>query len=236
MDAQQKFYKSDAWEKFRRVVISERTDADGFVRCAICGKPIVNKKDLIVHHKQELTAANVNDAMIALNPDNVECVHHGCHNKLHGRWQGGNGGWHPKPRQVFIVYGAPCSGKTTWVANHKTDNDLVVDLDSLWQAVTGLPRYEKPGRLKSAVFRLRDELYDVVKYRSGKWQDAYIITGGAMRGDRERLKQLTGATDTVYIEASKADCVARLEERNMNEDAHNAWLGFIEDWFDKFQE
>ena len=231
----QAFYKSGAWEKFRRVVISERTDQDGFVCCAICGKPIVNKKDLIVHHKQELTIANVADAFVALNPDNVECVHHACHNKLHNRWQGGNSGWKPKPRQVFIVYGSPCSGKTTWVNEHKTDNDLVVDIDSIYQAITGLPRYVKPGRLKGVVFRLRDELLDVVKHRSGKWQDAYIITGGALRGDRERLQQQTGATQLVFIEATKQECIERLGNRGFSEEMHNAWAGYIEEWFDKFQ-
>lgn len=235
MDKLQAFYKSDQWEKFRRVVISERTDKDGFVRCAICDKPILNKYDLIVHHKDELTPANVDDAFVALNPDNVECVHHACHNKLHGRWQGGNQGWKPKPRQVFIVYGSPCSGKSTYVQEHKTNNDLVVDLDLIWQAVTAGQPYEKPPRLKGVVFQLRDALYDIVKHRNGKWQDAYIVTGGAMRGDRERLMQLVGGTDLVHVQATKEECIDRLQQRGLREELHNAWLGYIEEWFEKFQ-
>ena len=70
------FYRSKEWESFRRVVIAQSTDpATGFVLCAVCGKPILKKYDLVVHHKQELTEANVNDAMVSLNPDNCECVH-----------------------------------------------------------------------------------------------------------------------------------------------------------------
>lgn len=236
MDKQQAFYKSREWEKFRRVIIAQRTNPDdGFVRCAICGKPIVNKYDLIVHHIKELDSFNVNDATIALNPDNVECVHFACHNKIHDRWQGGNGGYRPKPKRVFIVYGSPCSGKTTWVNSVKTEDDLVVDLDSIWECVTGLPRYHKPSRLKGVVFQLRDSLYDMVKHRSGKWQDAYIITGGALRGDRERLKQLTGATDEIFIEATKQQCKERCANRGFDDAQVEAWFGYIDDWFDKYQ-
>lgn len=236
MDKLQAFYKSKEWETFRRVIISERTDDQGFVRCAICGKPILNKYDLVVHHKEELNEANVVDALVALNPDNVECVHFACHNKLHDRWQGGNGGYKPKPKRVFVVYGSPCSGKSSWVNQVKTDNDLVVDLDSIWQAVTGSDRYSKPDRLRGVVFGVRDCLYDMIKHRSGKWQDAYIVTGGARAGDRERLGALVGATDWVFVDTDKQECFKRLELREMDDENREKWVGFIEKWFDEYQE
>lgn len=237
MDKLQAFYKSPKWEKFRRVIISERTNPeDGFVRCAICKQPIVNKYDLIVHHKDELTIANVDDAMVALNPDNVECVHFKCHNEIHERFQGAEH-WKPKPRKVFIVYGSPCSGKSTWVNECATKNDLIVDLDSIWQAVTTAAPYVKPRKLNSVVFRIRDELYDIIKHRSGKWQDAYIITGGALRGDRERLQQLTNSTDMVYIEASKDECLERCAARFVDDKKlQDEWCGYIEEWFERYQE
>lgn len=112
---QQEFYHSKAWESFRKVIIEQRTDADGFVHCSECGKPILKKYDLIIHHIKELSDANVNDANISLNPDNVEIICFRCHNKVHDRWQGGNGGWKPVPKRVYIVYGSPCAGKSTWV-------------------------------------------------------------------------------------------------------------------------
>ena len=42
------FYKSKEWEQFRKIVIAERTDAEGFVYCELCGKPILKPYDLIV--------------------------------------------------------------------------------------------------------------------------------------------------------------------------------------------
>ena len=50
MMTREQFYKSKQWESFRKVIIADRSDADGFVHCAHCGKPILHKYDLIVHH------------------------------------------------------------------------------------------------------------------------------------------------------------------------------------------
>ena len=47
---QKQFYRSNQWESFRRTFIADSADADGFVHCAHCGKPILHKYDLIVHH------------------------------------------------------------------------------------------------------------------------------------------------------------------------------------------
>lgn len=236
MNTLQSFYKSKEWEKFRAIIISERTDDDGFVICAQCGKPIIHKYDLIVHHKTELTEGNVADVMVALNPDNVECVHFRCHNKLHDRWQGGNGGWRPAAKKVYIVYGAPCAGKSTWVSEVAAVGDLVVDLDSIWQCVSGLERYEKPEALKSVVFELRDKLYDLVKYRSGKWTNAFVITGGARSGDRERLMSRVGADELIFIDTAQDECLKRLEKRGLKGKKHDEWINFINEWFESYQE
>ena len=231
----QQFYKSKQWEVFRQVVIEQRTDADGYVHCAICGKPILKKYDLVIHHKQELSEANVADAMVSLNPDNVECVHFKCHNKLHDRWQGGNNGWKPAKKQVYIVYGAPCAGKSTWVQENATPEDLIVDMDSIWQMISCNSRYDKPAALKSVVFQIRDSLYDIIKYRNGKWQNAYIITGGAMKGDRDRLQQRLGADEIIFIDTPVDVCLKRLEKRSIPEEQKALWQQYILDFFAQFQ-
>lgn len=227
----QQFYKSKQWEAFRQVIISDRTDPDGFLHCAMCGKPIVNKYDLIIHHKKELSEANVNDAMVALNPDNVECVCFRCHNRIHERF-----GFNiPVQKQVFIVYGSPCAGKSTWVHSVAGPDDLVVDLDSIWQMISINDRYVKPAALRSVVFQMRDALYDVIKYRSGKWNNAYIITGGALKGDRDRLMQRVAADESIFIDTGKDECMLRAVQRCKDDAQKKEWISFINDWFDSFQ-
>lgn len=223
------FYKSKEWERFRQVIISERSDFIKKVNyCAKCGKQIVNRYDMIVHHINELTEQNVNDVSVSLNPDNVEIICFNCHNKEHARFG------HEAKKQVFIVYGAPCSGKTTWVNSVAQPNDLIVDMDSLHEAVSINNRYDKNDRLNEPVFALRDALYEVVKYRRGKWHNAFIITGGAMKGDRDRLMNQLNADDCIFIDTSKEECMMRLQQRDMTTEARNKWSRYIDDWFEKY--
>ncbi len=236
MITREQFYKSKAWLTFRSVIINDRTDEDGFVHCCACGKPILHKYDLIIHHKQELTEANVNDAMVSLNPDNVECICFRCHNKVHERFgfnTGASGNVHKK--HVYIVYGAPASGKTTWVYDNATPDDLIVDLDKIWQMISINDMYVKPAALKQVVFQMRDKLYDIIRYRSGKWHTAFIITGGALLGDRERLKQRVGADECVYIDTSYDECMRRVHDKGLPGNEAQTYINYIDDWFDKFQ-
>lgn len=238
MKTRKEFYKSKKWEAFRKVIIEQRTDADGFVHCAVCGKPILKKYDLIIHHKKELSEDNVNDSMIALNPDNVECVHFRCHNQIHERFgynKTSSVGMRSGCKRVYIVYGSPCAGKTTWVHDVANAEDLIVDMDSIWQMVSCNDRYTKPAALKSVVFQVRDALYDIVKYRAGKWHNAYVIVGGALKGDRERLLQRVGADELIFIDTSYEECIKRVEKRVLSDDKLNDWINYINQWFEQFQ-
>ena len=122
------FYQSKEWINFRRVLIDERTNENGEVICAECGLPIYKRYDIIAHHRQELTEDNINDIDVALNPDNIELIHFKCHNKQHQRFDGFR-------QYVYIVHGAPCSGKSSYVNDNAYDDDLILDLDCIWESV-----------------------------------------------------------------------------------------------------
>lgn len=225
---QTEFYKSKQWQRFREIIIDRDTKLDGFVYCAHCMKPIINKYDLIVHHKKELSNDNVNDHMISLNPDNVECVHFKCHNRIHDRFVAGSEHiTHTK--QVYIVYGAPCSGKSTWVEDNATRHDIIVDMDKLYQMISINQKYDKPDALRSAVFSMRDHLYDLIKYRNGKWHDAFVIAGAPRLGDRERLIKRIGADDLIFIDTDKKICLERAKLRGQNH------IDYVNEWFDSYQ-
>lgn len=219
------FYRSQEWAKLLANIKAERLTDEGYLVCEYCGKPIIKAYDAIGHHKTELTEENIFDYNISLNPANIAIVHHRCHNFIHNKL-----GY--KQREVFLVYGAPLSGKSTWVKDNMNEGDLIIDLDSIWECVSGLNRYQKPARLKSIVFRVRDALLDSVKYRAGKWANCYIIGGYALQSERERLIKELGARE-VFIDTSKEECIQRLETaddgRNIEE-----WRGYIEEWFSRF--
>lgn len=223
------FYRSREWEGLLKVIKQERVNADGYLICEQCGRPMLRAYDVIGHHKVELTEQNVNDRMISLNPDNIALVHHACHNRIHDKLAKLT-----RARQVFLVYGAPLSGKTTWVRDNKGDDDYVVDMDNIWQCITGGRRYYKPNRLKAIAFKIRDAELDAVKYRLGKWAQCYVVGGYPLQGERERLAQELGARE-IFIDASKEECLKRLEGLP-DDDGRNKeeWQGYIEEWFRRY--
>ena len=234
------FYKSREWEAFRRTLIAERTNESGFVICAECGKPITAKYDLIAHHVTELTETNCNDANIAFNPDNIKLIHFKCHNRIHVRWQGGE--YKPPRKKVFVVYGAPLSGKSTWVHESMGRNDIVVDLDSIWECVTGKPRYVKPDKLTGVVFSMRDALMNTIRYRAGKWHNAFIITGGAIEADRRYIFESVNADEYKFIDTPIEVCMERLRWRDYSacrewespDKLRREWERYIKEWFEQY--
>ena len=218
------FYISSAWREFRKQLIFERTQSDGFVHDAMTDEPILQEYDIIAHHKTELTLMNMNDASIALNPDNILLVTHKTHNELHARFGYAQG------KKVYIIYGSACAGKNSYVEKVKGNSDLIVDIDNIWQALTGR-RYFKPDSLKPIVFNLYNELKQAVKMRTGKWQRAYIIAGLAHKGERERLIDELGA-EAILINTDKETCLQRLY--NDNERDVEQWTKYINKWFDDY--
>lgn len=223
------FYTSDEWRGFRASLLSERVNLnDGILYDEHNGKPLLNSYDIVAHHKIPLTMQNVNDYSISLNPENIMLVSHRSHNEIHARYG------FDMLKKVYYVYGAPCSGKTTFVRESKGNSDLVLDIDLIWQAVTGGALYEKPDALKAAVFAMRDTLLDIVKTRTGKWERAWVIEGGALKSDRERRISALGAED-IFIQCDKETCLQRLASDNTRELVMEQWREYIDDWFNRYQ-
>lgn len=219
------FYKSKEWWNLLQVIKSERLNDSGEIICEHCGKPIVRAYDCIGHHKIALTEENVNDAEISLNPENIALVHHRCHNYIHNKL-----GY--SDRRVYLVYGSPFSGKSSFVKDSMNKGDLVIDIDSIWQCVSGMDRYVKPDRLRSVVFGMRDSLLEMVKYRRGKWLNAYVIGGYPLSGERERLVKELGAIE-IFIDTNKDECIRRC--LNADDGRYkDEWLPYVLDWWEKY--
>lgn len=212
------FYTSKKWRNFVNALRLERLDDNGQLICEHCGKPIIKAYDCIGHHTIELTDENVNDYTISLNPDNVELIHHRCHNIIHQRFEGFK-------RCVYLVYGSPCSGKSTYVNTVANTDDLILDVDKIWECLSIADKYHKPNRIKSNVFGVRDCIIDQIRTRTGNWRNAYIIGGYPLKSDRDRLCDMLNAMP-IFIDEPKDICLSRA----VNED----WKEYIEDWFEEF--
>ena len=214
------FYKSPEWIAFRNVLINERLSDEGYVICEHCGKPIIKAYDIIAHHcNTYLTEDNVNDVSISLNPDNIQLVHHVCHNHIHDKL-----GYRDK--KIYLIYGAPYSGKHKYIDSISDKSDLIISMDRIWRCIGG-----KDGRKNAIAFKMRDTLLEAVKYRLGKWNNAYIIGGYPLIGERQRLCRELGCEE-ILIDTSKEECILNMihSENDINPGEYKK---YIEDWFEK---
>lgn len=229
------FYRGKAWEAFMRILRIDRADENGIITCEHCGKPIVRKYDCIGHHKTHLTLANVNDATIALNPENVALVHHRCHNEIHERFGFQKPGT-MRPKKVYIVHGSPCSGKTTYAASVAGPADLIMDMDAIWSCISAsniakgmnihAPREPK---LRQNAFAVRNCILDMIRTRCGDWENAYIIGGYPRQAERERMAAIYGA-EMVHIDTPREVCMQRASDRP------GEWMGYIEEYWNSYQQ
>lgn len=218
------FYTSKRWRDFRQVIISERKPI-----CETCGQVIIDPKEIEVDHDPiELTVNNVNDANVALNPENVKIRCHDCHNKRHNRYG-------KTERSVYIVYGPPMAGKMIYVLGNMQRGDLIVDMDRLYTAVSLQGLYDKPDELIRNVFAIHDLLIDNIKTRYGKWRNAWVIGGYPEKYKREQLAEELGA-ELIYIEATKEECLERLAQDNDRKYRQPEYEGYINKWFERYTE
>jgi predicted kinase len=215
------FYKSKEWQRFRDMVIADRLTEDGYTIDEVTGKPIVNKYDIILHHLIFLTEDNVNDYNISLNPELIQIVSHKTHNLIHNKL-----GY--TKREIYLVYGCPLSGKSTYVNTVAEPGDLIVDINSIWSCISVNSIHS--GKLNAVVFKLRDTLLESVKYRVGRWDNCYIVGGYPLISERERLCKELGARE-IFIDTSKEVCLERASKSGYPED----YKKYIEDWWRKFK-
>ena len=210
-------YQSRQWRELRQALIIERG-----LHCQLCGRLVSHPSNLIGDHIEEITPDNVNNPAISLNPDNVQLICEDCHNRKHKRF-----GYNAKA--AYIVYGSPCSGKTAMANQLRQRGDILIDMDRLYQAISGCSLYDKPDNIKTAVFAARDALLDVVKTRNGQWANAFIIGGYPHKAQRESLAKRLGAT-LIYCEATRDECMAKAVGPRAAE-----WKKYISKWFDEFE-
>lgn len=235
------FYRGEDWAAAKTQVLHERIREDGKIYCEHCGQPITkgfnpNKNNnagaIVFHHKIYLTNYNVNDASISINPDNIAILHWNCHNEIHGRFTGGI-----PEKKVYLITGASCSGKTTFVRERIQENDIILDIDDLWQTISGQPRYTKPNSVKALVFAVRDEIKGLIGRGAGTWRNAFIIESLPVRMDRQREVERYKAhnVEIITMQATQEECLQRLYENPNGRDL-KAYEGYIKEYFARYSE
>lgn len=132
---------------------------------------------------------------------------------------------------IEVVYGCPCSGKSTYVQQNAKENDIVYDYDKLLTALSVNENHseiKQPGH--GIVLKIRETILRELK-KDSDINTFYLIT----RWPTDYVKTMLKGFDVKYhyVETTKKDCLDRLEndERRKNK---NAWKEIIETWFKEY--
>ena len=222
------FYSSKEWKNKRLSLLLERRNNQGILYCEHCGKIIVDTRDCAVHHKKPLTPSNVNDVdNISLNDDNLIVIHNECHNEIHERM-----GYSVK--KVIFVWGSVCSGKSSYVRSMAGRNDIILDLDNIYEAISINERYNKPDSIKSMALTIRNTMIEQIKMRA-IFGNAYVISSEPLLMKRERLIQRVNADEVIYMECSQEEALERLYNDPQRTNYIKLQEQFINDFYNKLQ-
>lgn len=218
-----KLYDSQKWRDYRLVFLKANPLCK---HCAQKGKTVAaNTVDHII-------PVRVDDSINFFDSENHQALCEPCHNRKSAqeRW----GKWYDRRAkgthtEVIIVSGPPASGKTYWVSKHKEEGDLILDLDMIWTAITGLPMYEKPNQLTPVVFAIRDTILNTIGEMPGLKRAIILTTNTrtpAMISFMNRHRH-----QLIELEADEQTCVDRIlnDKRRKNKAQH---VQLVRDWFE----
>ena len=127
---------------------------------------------------------------------------------------------------VYLIYGSPCSGKSTYIKEHMKRGDLVCDVDLIYQAISEQNPHDADLYAHEVALQLKNELLDIIRKRDGGWGNAYVVsianTKEKLKTEKERIK----ADECIFIDTPYETCMERAKERPF----YFQWL--IQEWFE----
>lgn len=71
---------------------------------------------------------------------------------------------------IHIILGPPCSGKSTYVREHRAESDVVIDFDKMAQALGSEQKHMAPEDIRAVTFKARDAaISEAIKRKCEAW-------------------------------------------------------------------
>ena len=120
---------------------------------------------------------------------------------------------------LTLVYGPPCSGKTTHVAEQAQRGDLIIDYDAIAVALGSPHSHEHPRSLHPFILHAIDALLE--RTRRSPEVKVWLIKCNPTQRD------VAISTTQTRMATSKQECKRRAVEAGRP----SAWTQLIDDWF-----
>jgi len=230
------WYGTADWKRLRKAVF----DRDRW-RCQMTGKLCVQKHpgpySPVAHHK----TPHKGNHELFWDIDNIQTVSKAWHD---GEGQAGEAG--TKPYTMYpkwlkaslvpltIICGPPCSGKSSYVAKHKAEYDLVIDLDviAVELGAPSLHNWDRDAFLAPAIRKRNDMLGNLSRYKNHN--HAWFIATAAKRSQREWWQRMLEPEDIIILKVTADECARRAQqdsERNADATyiaAREWWMNYKE--------
>lgn len=132
--------------------------------------------------------------------------------------------------KVMLVYGCPCSGKSTYVAQHAADSDFIYDYDALLSATTTQKQHVTERHAAHfALLELRAAFVDAASKET-----AIGCLWLQCRWPTDKIRDILNGyeTEDIFISATKDECYDRLMADDSRPDK-DEWKAVIDAWFDE---
>ena len=127
---------------------------------------------------------------------------------------------------VCLIYGSPCSGKSTFINERIGDGDIVCDVDLLYEAISGKEAHDADLYAHETALLLKDHLLDIIRDRVGGWKDAYVVSIANTPEKVQAAKERVKADKCIFIDTPYEVCLERTKDRP----PYFVWL--VQEWFE----
>ena len=131
-------------------------------------------------------------------------------------------------KNIKIVLGSPCSGKSTYVRNNMKDGDIIWDFDLIHQALCNKSSHDHIKEIREYVFVLREAFYN--KLKEDKNTTAWIINSSPYKKVRNELREMFDA-QLIYLKINKTEALERA-----NKERPSDWINYINNFFERFED
>lgn len=225
-----KWYRTPRWRQLRWQTLTK-----AMFTCAICGKLEADTSLLVCDH---IKPHRGNEALF-YDENNLQCLCKHCHDSIKQREEKrAADGTLTHPQYLMpslipltIVCGAPASGKSHYVATHKSPDDLVIDMDVIVAQMTGhsTHAWDRNHYLSSALTQRNAMLLQLSDESiKSRYKHAWFIVTEPIASKRQWWQRTLKPTDIIVMETSEEQCLANADkdkDRNRSETAMaiNKW-------------
>jgi len=134
---------------------------------------------------------------------------------------------------VNFVWGAPCSGKSTFVLENASWGDLIIDLDRIIQSIGKFQDHEKSDSIMPFAFDVRDLLINKIIQSGYHGGISWIVACAPRREQREKI--LKAGAQSIFMDKTINDCKKNLRADTNRKTNIQLYDKVIDQWFKDFE-